>query len=175
MKSTGVVRRIDDLGRIVIPKEIRKNLRIKEGDNLEIFISSEDLILKKYSHLKKITDLSQELTDTLSNYLKKTVLITDNDTVIAASGKYRNEYINKNISNYIIECIQRRQKFIEINKKEIEFIEKYKINCNYIISTIIVNSEALGAIIIFSEDEILTEEEYKIANIAAAFIAKYLE
>ena len=51
MKSTGVIRRIDDLGRIVIPKEIRKNLRIKDGDNLEIFISSEDLVLKKYSYL----------------------------------------------------------------------------------------------------------------------------
>ena len=175
MTKTGITRRIDELGRIVIPKEIRKNLRIKDGDNLEIFISSEDLVLKKYSHLKKITDLSQELTDTLSNYLKKTVLITDNDTVISASGKYKNEYLNKNISSYIIECIQRRQRFIELNKKEIQFIEKHKINCNYIVSTIIVNSEALGSIIIFSEDEILKEEEFKIANIAASFIAKYLE
>jgi AbrB family transcriptional regulator (stage V sporulation protein T) len=175
MKSTGVIRRIDDLGRIVIPKEIRKNLRIKDGDNLEIFISSEDLVLKKYSYLKKITDLSQELTDTLSNYLKKTVLITDNDTVIAASGKYKNEYLNKNISNYLVECIKRRQSFIEINKKKIEFIDNHNINCNYILSTIIVNSEALGSIIIFSEEEILKEEEFKIANIASSFISKYLE
>lgn len=175
MKSTGVIRRIDDLGRIVIPKEIRKNLRIKDGDNLEIFISSEDLVLKKYSYLKKITDLSQELTDTLSNYLKKSVLITDNDTVIAASGKYKNEYLNKNISNYLVECIKRRQNFIETNKKEIEFMDNHNINCNYILSTIIVNSEALGSIVIFSEDEILKEEEFKIANIASAFISKYLE
>lgn len=175
MKSTGVIRRIDDLGRIVIPKEIRKNLRIKEGDNLEIYISSEDLVLKKYSYLKRITDLAQELADTLSNYLNKDVLITDTDSIIAASGKSRKEYLNKNISNYIIECIQRRQKFIETNKKEIELIQKHKINCNYLISTIISNSEAVGAIIVFSEEEKLVPEEFKIANIAASFVAKYLE
>ena len=60
MKATGIVRRIDDLGRIVIPKEIRKNLRIKEGDNLEVFVDGEDIILKKYSMMNKINDLSQE-------------------------------------------------------------------------------------------------------------------
>ena len=175
MKSTGVIRRIDDLGRIVIPKEIRKHLRIKDGYNLEIFISSEDLVLKKYSYLKKITDLSQELSDTISNYLEKTVLITDTDTVIAVSGKNKKEYTNKNISNYLIECIKRRQKFLEKNIKEVEFINNHKLNCSYIVSTIIVNSEALGSIVVFSNEESLISEELKIANIASSFISKYLE
>ena len=175
MKSTGVIRRIDDLGRIVIPKEIRKNLRIKEGDNLEIFISSDDLVLKKYSYLKKITDLAQELSDTLSNYLEKNVLVTDTDTVIAASGKKKKEYINKNISNIIVDYINRRLKINEKVKREIEIVNKNKINCYFIISTIISNSEALGSIIIFSEEENLIDEEFKIANISSDFIAKYLE
>ena len=77
MKSTGVIRRIDDLGRIVIPKEIRKNLRIKEGDNLEVFIDSEDIILKKYSMMNIINDLSQELTDAIYTFTHHNVFITD--------------------------------------------------------------------------------------------------
>ena len=175
MKSTGVIRRIDDLGRIVIPKEIRKNLRMKEGDNLEIYINSEDLILKKYSHLKKISDIAQELSDTISTYLDKTVLVTDTDSVIAMTGKNKRKYINKNLSKYLIQCIQRRQTFIEIVTKKIEFVEGEVENCNYLLSTIIANSEVVGSIVIFSNEEKLVEEEFKIANIAASFIAKYLE
>ena len=175
MKSTGVIRRIDDLGRIVIPKEIRKNLRMKEGDNLEIYINSEDLILKKYSHLKNISDIAQELSDTISTYLDKTVLVTDTDSVIAMTGKNKRKYINKNLSKYLIQCIQRRQTFIEIVTKKIEFVEGEVENCNYLLSTIIANSEVVGSIVIFSNEEKLVEEEFKIANIAASFIAKYLE
>ena len=175
MKSTGVIRRIDDLGRIVIPKEIRKNLRIKEGDNLEIYINSENLILKKYSYLKKISDIAQELSDTIGAYLDKTVLITDTDSVIAITGKNKRKYINKNLSKYLIQCIQRRQSFIEIGIKKINFVENEEEECNYLLSTIISNSEVVGSIVIFSNDEKLVEEEFKIANIAASFIAKYLE
>ena len=175
MKSTGVIRRIDDLGRIVIPKEIRKNLIIKEGDNLEIYINSEDLILKKYSYLKKISDIAQELSDTISTYLDKTVLVTDTDSVIAMTGKNKRKYINKNLSKYLTQCIQRRQSFIEIVTKKIEFVEGEVENCNYLLSTIIANSEVVGSIVIFSNEEKLVEEEFKIANIASSFIAKYLE
>ena len=89
MKSTGVVRRIDDLGRIVIPKEIRRNLRIKEGENLEIFIENENIILKKYSMMNKINDLSQELTDAIYTFTKHNVFITDTDSVVAGSGKLK--------------------------------------------------------------------------------------
>ena len=82
MKATGIIRRIDDLGRVVIPKEIRKNLRIKEGDNLEIFVSGEEVILKKYSMMNKINDLAFELTDSIYTFMKHSIFITDTDTVI---------------------------------------------------------------------------------------------
>ena len=68
MKATGIIRRIDDLGRVVIPKEIRKNLRIKEGDNLEIFVENEEIIFKKFSMMNKINDLANELTDSIYTY-----------------------------------------------------------------------------------------------------------
>mgnify|MGYP003390658125 CR=1 FL=1 len=93
MKATGIVRRIDDLGRVAIPKEIRRNLRIKEGDNLEVFVEGEDIILKKYSMMNKINDLSQELTDAIYTFTKHNVFITDTDTVVAGSGKLKKDYL----------------------------------------------------------------------------------
>lgn len=175
MKSTGVVRRIDDLGRIVIPKEIRKNLRIKEGDNLEVFVDSEDIILKKYSMMNKINDLSQELTDAIYTFTKHNVFITDTDTVVAGSGKLKKDYLNKPISNFIIKSISRREKILENHFKELNFVNEEEIECSYILSTILVNGEATGMIVIISEDEKLSEVEMQLASIVSSFMTKYLE
>ena len=99
MKATGVIRRIDDLGRVVIPKEIRKNLRIKDGDNLEIYVQKDEVILKKYSMMNKINDLAQELTDAIYTFMKHTIFITDTDQIVAGSGPLKKDFINKNISD----------------------------------------------------------------------------
>ena len=175
MKSTGVIRRIDDLGRIVIPKEIRKNLRIKEGDNLEVFIDEENIILKKYSMMNKINDLAQELTDAIYTFTKHNVFITDTNTILAGSGTLKKEYINAPISNFIEKSIDRREKILESYFKELNFVNQDIIECSYILSTIIVNSEAVGMIIIISKEEKLTEVEMQLANIVSSFITKYLE
>ena len=175
MKSTGIIRRIDDLGRIVIPKELRKNLRIKEGDNLEIFIDNEDIILRKYSMMNKINDLSQELTDAIYTFTKHNVFITDTDTIIAGSGTLKKDYLNKSISNFIIKSINRREKILENHFKELNLINEEKIECSYILSTILVNAEAIGMIVIISEKDKLSEIEMQLANIVSTFITKYLE
>ena len=175
MKSTGVVRRIDDLGRIVIPKEIRRNLRIKEADNLEVFIDGEDIILKKYSMMNKINDLSQELTDAIYTFTKHNVFITDTDTVVAGSGKLKKDYLNKPISNFIVKSISRRDKILENHFKELNFVNEEEIECSYILSTILVNGEATGMIVIISEDEKLSEVEMQLASIVSSFMTKYLE
>lgn len=175
MKSTGVIRRIDDLGRIVIPKEIRKNLRIKEGDNLEVFIEDENIILKKYSMMNKINDLAQELTDAIYTFTKHNVFITDTNTILAGSGNLKKDYINMPISNFIEKSIDRREKILESYFKELNFVNKDIIECSYILSTIIVNSEAVGMIIIISKEEKLSEVEMQLANIVSSFITKYLE
>ena len=175
MKSTGVIRRIDDLGRIVIPKEIRKNLRIKEGDNLEIFINDEDIIFKKYSVIKKINDLAQELTDAIYTFTKHNVLITDNDIVLAASGSLKKTYFKKPISNQIRKSIERREKILENHFKGLNLINEEEIECSYILSTILVNAEAIGMIVIISEKDKLSEIEMQLANIVTTFITKYLE
>lgn len=175
MKATGIIRRIDDLGRVVIPKEIRKNLRIKEGDNLEIFVQNEDIILKKYSMMNKINDLAQELTDAIYTFMKHSIFITDTDSVVAGSGPLKKKYLNKNISDFIIESIKRRDKMIENHFKELNLIKDDIITCSYVMSTILVNGEAAGMILIISEDEKLGESEMQMASIVSSFMTKYLE
>ncbi len=175
MKATGIIRRIDDLGRVVIPKEIRKNLRIKEGDNLEIFVVNEDIILKKYSMMNKINDLAQELTDAIYTFMKHSIFITDTDQVVAASGPLKKKYLNKNISDFITESIKRRDKILENHFKELNFIEDGKLSCSYVLSTILVNGEATGMILIISEEEKMSEAEMQMAGIVSSFMTKYLE
>lgn len=175
MKSTGVIRKIDDLGRIVLPKDIRKNLRIKNGDNLEIFISGEDIVLKKYSMMHKINDLAQVLTDAIYTFMKHSIFITDTDMVIAASGPLKNNYIKKHISKSIEESIFRREKMLQNHFKDYEVIDNKIIKCSFVSNTIIASGEAVGMIIVLSENEKLSENEMQIASIVSAFITKYLE
>lgn len=175
MKATGIIRRIDDLGRIVIPKEMRKNLRIKEGDNLEIFVSGEEIILKKYSMMNKINDLALELTDSIYTFMKHSIFITDTDQIVAASGPLKKKYLNKNISEFITESIKRRDKMVQNHFKELKITEDEEITCSYVMSTILVNGEATGMILIVSEDEKLGETEMQMASIASSFMTKYLE
>ena len=175
MKATGIIRRIDDLGRIVIPKEIRKNLRIKEGDNLEIFVENEEIILKKYSMMNKINDLATELTDAIYTFMKHSIFITDTDQVVAASGPLKKKYLNKNISEFITESIKRRDKMIENHFKDLNFVEDEIITCSFVMSTILVNGEATGMILIISEDEKMSESEMQMAGIVSSFMTKYLE
>ena len=175
MKATGIVRRIDDLGRVVIPKEIRKNLRIKEGDNLEIFVVNEDIILKKYSMMNKISDLAFELTDAIYTFMKHSIFITDTDSVVAGSGPLKKKYLNKNISDFIIESIKRRDKMVQNHFKDLNFVDDEVMNCSYVMSTILVNGEAAGMILIISEDEKMGEAEMQMAGIVSSFMTKYLE
>lgn len=175
MKATGVIRRIDDLGRVVIPKEIRKNLRIKEGDNLEIFVQNDEIVLKKYSMMNKINDLAQELTDAVYTFMKHNIFITDTDIIIAGSGNLKKELINKNIGSSIESSIKRREKLLETHFKELNLIEDKQITGSYVLSTILVNGEAMGMIVIFSEDEKLGDSEMQIASIVSSFMTKYLE
>lgn len=116
MKATGIVRRIDDLGRIVIPKEIRRTMRIKEGDPLEIFVDREgEVILKKYSPISALSDFAKEYADSLSETLGTTVLICDRDIIIAVSGDPKKEYMQKPIG-HIIEKVMDERRTLIVNR-----------------------------------------------------------
>ena len=143
MRTTGVVRRIDDLGRIVIPKEMRRTLRIHDGESLEIFVEDEMIALKKYSSMSDLNDISNDLSNTINKVLLKEVLITDRDKVISSSGNLKGKYQEKNISKYLEEKLANRETVIEKSVKEVEFVDGQIEKCSYTISPIIMNGDAI--------------------------------
>lgn len=176
MKATGILRRIDELGRIVIPKEIRKNLKIREGDNIEIYITDrEEILLKKYSSLKNIQDFAQRFTDSIYSLLKSNVFVTDKDHIIAMSGNLKKDYLKKEISDELLSFIERRNALLEKHKKKISVVKENDIEATYVIEPIIVSGDAIGLFVILSENEAVGETEEKIAQIATEFFTKYLE
>lgn len=176
MKATGIFRRIDELGRIVIPKEIRKNLKIREGDNIEIYINDEEeIILRKYSSLKNVKDFAQRFTDSISSLLKTNVFITDKDHIIAASGNLKKFYIDKDLSPDLLSYIERRISILENHNKKISIVLDFPIDATYCIEPIIVNGDAIGLFIILSDENIVGSIDEKIAKIGSGFFQKYLE
>lgn len=176
MKATGVVRRIDELGRIVIPKEVRKTLRIREGENLEIFIDDkENIVLKKYSLMNKIEDFAQDFTDTIYNSLKHNIIITDNDSIIAATGKLKKKYLNKSISSELENFLIRREKILENHNKKLSIVEDESLEGTYALSPIISNGDIAGLVIIFDDEALIDENDYQICQIVSNFLGKHLE
>ena len=175
MYTSGIIRRIDDLGRIIIPKEIRKKLRIRDGENLEILVENDNIVLKKYSVMKNIEDFASNFTDAMYSFIKYNILITNGDYVIAASGPKKKKYIGENISEELRTCIQRKENIHEKYQKSLVITEKEVVDSTYAISTIITQGDPVGLVIIFSEDEVISESDMRICQIAAKILSKYLD
>lgn len=175
MKTTGVVRRIDDLGRIVIPKEMRRTLRIRDGESLEIFVEDEMIALKKYSSMSDLNDISDDLVNTINQVISKEVLITDRDKVISISGNLKSKYLGKNISKFLEQKLNNREMVIEKNIEEVEFIDGQKEKCSYTLAPILMNGDIVGTVVIFSLNENITDIEVKVASLASNFLGKHIE
>ncbi|MBZ4688238.1 MAG: AbrB family transcriptional regulator, stage sporulation protein [Clostridia bacterium] len=186
MKATGIVRRIDDLGRVVIPKEIRRTLRIREGDPLEIFVDREgEVILKKYSPIGELGDFAKEYADSLYEAIGHIACIADRDNIIAVAGAPKKEFLNKPIGPAVEKVMQERKSLL-INDpgkneacKECAIIEgendcKFKAEA---IAPIIAEGDPIGAVIVCSKDENVKmgEMELKLVETAAGFLAKQME
>lgn len=171
--STGIVRRIDELGRIVIPKEIRKSLRIKNGDNLEILVDGENITLKKYSQIENATDMATIYAESFYQVLKYNVIVTDTDKVVAAAGNLRKKYLNMGISDSLTTMIERRDSFVERKKSSIEISPGLSEFGYYAVATIINNGDSIGSVIILSLDTPMLEQEEKLANILANMLSNY--
>ncbi len=118
MKATGIVRRIDDLGRVVIPKEIRRTMRIREGDPLEIYTNREgEVIFKKYSPIGELSTFASEYAETMAKICSLSVVITDRDAVIAVAGTNKKEYMDKRLSQALEEIISQRQFYRAVEGK----------------------------------------------------------
>ncbi|WP_027399909.1 stage V sporulation protein T [Anaerovorax odorimutans] len=182
MKATGIVRRIDDLGRVVIPKEIRRTMRIREGDPLEIFTDREgEVILKKYSPISELSQFADEYADCASNILGGTVIISDTDQVIAVSGGSKKDFIEKKISKDLENIIHNKNSYIsDSSENTYNVIADSSENNNYssqIVVPIVSQGDAIGSIIILSasKDQPLGDLELKTAIIGANFLAKQME
>lgn len=183
MKATGVVRRIDDLGRVVIPKEIRRTLRIKEGDPLEIFTEKAgEIILRKYSPIGELSEFATEYAETLTKTTGHIACITDKDTVIAVSGTPKKDLLEHNISSQLERVMDDQEKYLSKENDEIAIPitqneGKEKIHNAQVIYPIISDGNSIGSVILLSKDNKtkMTEVEQKLAQSAASFLGKQME
>lgn len=174
MKSTGITRRIDDLGRIVIPKEIRKNLKIKENEVLEIFINNDEIILKKFSRFNDSEKVLSDYIKVINDMTGNDVIITDRDKVILSSKRLEEKLLNKKLSEYVNDLIENRSIFLSNDMKGIEVIDNEKIKQNYYFIPFIIDSDVIGSIIMFSSKEI-DENSKSLLLIASKLLVNYIE
>lgn len=180
MKSTGIIRKIDELGRIVIPKEIRKNFKIREGDQLEIHVDSEgEIILKKHAPLEDIKNLIVDYAEIISAISGFNCCFFNTDKVISCFGTDKKIYESKEITDEVRIILDERNIFSTINSQPISIIEEKVISKpkSQVIVPIICDGDVLGAISMFSYDlkKIITENEIKLAKTAAIFLGKQFE
>ena len=180
MKATGIVRRIDDLGRIVIPKEIRRTLRIRESDPLEIFTDREgESILKKYSPIGEMSTFARQYAESLAQVSGQMTLIADRDQFIAAAGGCK-ALLGKSISSQLEEVIERRENILA-SKGDKNFIpvsgEGEAEYVNEAISPIICEGDVIGAAVLLNNDAKakMGEVEQKLILSAAGFLGRQME
>lgn len=188
MRATGIVRRIDELGRVVIPKEIRRTLRIREGDPLEIYTDHDgEVVLKKYSPIGEIASVAKDYTDALLRTLGHVAIITDRDVVVSASGSPKKELWEKPISSEMESAMHNRQllrlgeidgadaragaRLIPVTGEELQ--TRY---ISQIISPIIADGEVVGCVVLLGrEGERMGDVEAKVAETTANLVGRQME
>jgi AbrB family transcriptional regulator (stage V sporulation protein T) len=183
LKATGIVRRIDDLGRVVIPKEIRRTLRIREGDPLEIFTDKDgEVILKKYSPIGELSDFATQYAESLHKTSGHITCITDRDTIIAVSGASKREFLEKPLSPDLERIIEEKTTLVvkSPDDKAISITADESPDKKYtsqVVTPIISEGDPIGAVILLSTDPDtrMGEVEAKLAQSAAGFLGKQME
>lgn len=179
MKATGIVRRIDDLGRVVIPKEIRRTMRIREGDPLEIYTDKDGgVIFKKYSLMGGLSDFAVQMCDTLHKTTGRVAVITDRDTCIAVAGTARRELVDKRVSAELEGIMEGRQIYQRTEKDGslpiCEDTDKYQID---VAAPILSEGDVLGCVLFVGsgEDASTGDTEYKLAQTISGFLGRHME
>lgn len=185
MKATGIVRRIDDLGRVVIPKEIRRTLRIREGDPLEIYVDRDgEIILKKYSPIGELGDFAKEYADSLYEATGHIALIVDRDTVIAVAGAPKKEYLNQPVGKLAEQAMEDRRT-IALNAEAGTTCASCAVthtegDCKFtaqVIAPIVADGHPLGVVVLCSREPKVSmgDTETKLVDTAAGFLAKQMQ
>ncbi len=181
MKATGIVRRIDELGRVVIPKEIRRTLRIREGDPLELFTDRDELMLKKYSPIASVERFAEGTAKSLNEQSGFIAAICDNDVVLAAAGVNKKGLVGKTVSEKFTEIMTSRRSYIACKA---EGGDVYPVTAEdsgefsaEIVVPIVANGDCLGAVVLLSKDEgcVMEGSAVKLARLTADIIAGQFE
>ena len=181
MKATGIVRRIDELGRVVIPKEIRRTLRIREGDPLELFTDRDELMLKKYSPIASIERFAEATAKSLNEQSGYMAAICDTDTVLSACGMGKKSLLGKTVSEKIAEVMNSRRSYLAnkaeggevlpvVSEQDAEYTAQ-------VVVPIVANGDCLGAVILLGTEEgaVLEAAAVKLARLTADIIANQFE
>lgn len=183
MRATGIVRRIDELGRVVIPKEIRRTLRIREGDPLEIYTDHDgEVVLKKYSPIGEISAIAKDYTDSLYRTLGHVALICDRDAVVSSSGAAKREYVEKAISSEVDQILQNRQIAVMNLADGARLIpltadDRPETYTAQIVTPILADGEIIGGLILLSRESgvSMTDVDRKVAETTANIVGKQME
>ena len=177
MKATGIVRRIDDLGRVVIPKEIRRTMRIREGDPLEIYTERDgEVIFKKYSPMGELSDFAGQICDSLFKTTGSTAAICDRDSIIAAAGASRKELLDKRISAQLEEIMEKRGLYSADFRVSLPVCEGGD-QCVSVAAPILSAGDVLGCVIFTAPRDSAAhgDTESKLAQTVAGFLGKQME
>lgn len=179
MKATGIVRRIDDLGRVVIPKEIRRTMRIHEGDPLEIYTENDGtVIFKKYSPIGELGEFASQYAEALSKTSGIPACISDKDTVIAVSGVSKKELMNKKVSDDIERVMSKKDTYVSKTADDsIAVSDSSNSHTAGVAAPIVYDGDVVGTVMLLTVDDNTDfgETEQKLAETAAAFLGKAIE
>jgi AbrB family transcriptional regulator (stage V sporulation protein T) len=180
MKATGIVRRIDDLGRVVIPKEIRRTMRIREGDPLEIYTDNDgEVIFKKYSPIGELSGFATQYAEVLGKTAGLPVVVCDRDHVIAVAGLPKKELLERRATAALEELMEHRRSYALGGEERgrlqpVEGIDRFALVC----SPIIAAGDVCGCILLFCAEggpSVASECEIKLVQAAAQFLGKQME
>lgn len=178
MKATGIVRRIDDLGRVVIPKEIRRTMRIREGDPLEIYTSRDgEVIFKKYSLMGGLDDFAAQFCETLSKSCGAITAVTDRDTIIAVAGGGKRELMGKRITSELEQIMESRQIYQYNGEGQAMPVSDSsdRLVAN-VAAPILSEGDLLGLVLFIGNTPAVPgDAEYKLAQTIAAFLGRHME
>jgi len=178
MKATGIVRRIDDLGRVVIPKEIRRTMRIHEGDPLEIYTSSDgEVIFKKYSAIGVMSENASQVADIMYKLAGCPVVVFDRDHVVATSGVTKREFQERRVSPELEELMENRKQYFAEDENQrfyaVEGVEQSSLACLPILSA----GDVTGAVAFLNNGKSnrISESQKSLVNAAAQFLGRQIE
>lgn len=178
MKATGIVRRIDDLGRVVIPKEIRRTMRIREGDPLEIYTSREgEVIFKKYSLMEGVEDFAANLCETISRITGGICAVMDRDTIVSVAGGGKRELQGRRVSAELEQLLNSREMYQSDGSSPIPVSDASDRFVVQAAGPIISEGDIAGAVLLISSDpaSLAGESDYKLTQAFAAFLGRHME